>query len=208
MLSQDAHRIAAHQRARFNQLANTFDVPQPAEVIERLRQVVAAAGLRPGKAVLDVGTGAGVLIPLIEACRPAAILACDVSEEMLARVRRHYPQVRVLQCDIVWCALRAASVDAVFMNAMFGNIADKTSACREAERILQPHGRLIVSHPEGRAFVDELRATTDLIVEPLPARAEFEQLLAPLRMEMVAWRDEPKLYLMAARKTAPPAFTL
>jgi ubiquinone/menaquinone biosynthesis C-methylase UbiE len=152
--------------------------------------------------VLDVGTGVGVLIPLIAASRPSLILACDLAEEMLARVREKYPEVRAFQCDIVWSPFRAASVDVVLMNAMYGNIADKPAACRNVAAALRPGGSLVVSHPEGRAFVDELRVTSDLFIESLPTKAEFQALLRPLGMVVTAYRDEPKLYLMVARKIA------
>jgi ubiquinone/menaquinone biosynthesis C-methylase UbiE len=200
MLPEQARRVAAHQRQRFNELVAVFDVPQAAPVMDRLREIIAAAGLRPGNTVLDVGTGAGVLIPLIEAYRPSLILACDLAEEMLERVRRKHPQVRVIQADITLAPLQAESVDAIFMNAMFGNIADKPAACREVARTLRPGGLLVVSHPEGRAFVDELRATTDLFIESLPTKAEFEALLRPLSLKVAAYRDESKLYLMVAEK--------
>ncbi len=208
MLPEDARRIAADQRRQFNKLADVFDVPQPAAVMDRLGQAVAAAGLSPGDAVLDVGTGAGVLILLVGAYRPSLILACDLAEEMLVRARRKHPRVRAIQADICLLPLRAESVDAIFMNAMFGNIADKPAACREAARILRPGGRLVVSHPEGRAFVDELRASSDLFIESLPARAEFEALLGPLGLQVDTYRDESKLYLMVAEKRASPPMQL
>jgi hypothetical protein len=59
---------------------------------------------------------------------------------------------------------------------------------------------MIVSHPEGGIFVEELSRSSDLFVEPLPNRTEFEQMLGPEGLEVVEWRDEPKLYLMVARK--------
>jgi len=145
-------QIAAHQRQYFNTLVGIFDVPQPEAVVARLRQIVAAADLHPGEAVLDVGTGAGVLIPLIQPYRPSLVLVCDLAEHMLARVRRNHPNVRAFQCDIVRSPVKAASLDVIFMNAMFGNIADKPAACSNAACALRPGGRLIVSHSEGRAF--------------------------------------------------------
>ena len=116
--------IAAHQREYFNRLADVFDVPQPQAVMDRLRRIVAASGLHRDDVVLDVGTGAGVLLPLIQSYRPSLVLACDLADQMLAHVHTKNPLVRVLQCDIVRLALKAASVDIVFMNAMYGNIAD------------------------------------------------------------------------------------
>jgi len=61
----------------------------------------------------------------------------------------------------------------------------------------------VVSHPEGSAFVDQLRATSDLFVEPLPTREESRALLGPMGLEVITYRDEPKLYLMVARKKEP-----
>jgi hypothetical protein len=86
------------------------------------------------------------------------------------------------------------------MNAMYGNIADKPATCRESSRMLRSRGRLIVSHPEGRGFVDKLRAAGDLFIEPLPSREEFETLIRPMGLEVISWRDEPALYVMVARK--------
>ena len=198
MLLTNTADVAAEQRRQFNRLVDVFDVPQPPEVMDRLRQIVAAADVCPGETVLDVGTGAGVLIPLIQTY--GRVLACDLSEQMLARVHRKYPWARPIQADMVWCPLRDGAADVIFMNAMFGNIANKPAACAQAARILRPGGRLVVSHPEGKAFVHYLRATTDLFVEPFPSKTEFAALLEPLGFTIVAWRDEPKLYLMVARR--------
>jgi SAM-dependent methyltransferase len=193
-------QVAAHQRGRFNELVDVFDTPQPPEVMERLSQIVSAAKLHEGEVVLDVGTGVGVLVPLIRSYRPSVILVCDLAEKMLQRVREKYPEVQTCQADIAVLPLESASLDAIFMNAMYGNIADKPRACQNAARMLRPGGRLVVGHPEGRAFVDQLRATTDLFIESLPTREEFQALLRPLGLEVITYRDEPLLYLMVARK--------
>jgi ubiquinone/menaquinone biosynthesis C-methylase UbiE len=107
MLPEEARRIADHQRRRFNELVDVFDRPQPVEVIARLQEIVSSAGLRPGEVVLDVGTGVGVLIPLIQSYQPAAVLTCDVAEKMLQRVQDKYPAVRTYHADIAWLDLAA-----------------------------------------------------------------------------------------------------
>jgi SAM-dependent methyltransferase len=200
MLPEEAKRIADHQRHRFNELVDVFDQPQPLEVLARLGEIVSSAGLRSGEVVLDVGTGVGVLIPLIQSYRPAAVLACDLAEKMLRRVQEKYPAVRTYHSDIASLDLASASLDVIFMNGMYGNIADKPAACRNAARMLRSGGRLVVSHPEGRAFIDQLRASSDLFIESFPTREEFEVLLEPLGFEVITYRDESKLYLMVARK--------
>jgi ubiquinone/menaquinone biosynthesis C-methylase UbiE len=118
MHPEDKRQVAAQQRRRFNELVDAFDTPQPKEVMERLQQTLGAARLRPGEAVLDVGTGVGVLTPLIKPYRPAVISACDLAERMQQRVREKYPEVRTYRGDIVLLQLDPASVDVIFMNAM------------------------------------------------------------------------------------------
>jgi ubiquinone/menaquinone biosynthesis C-methylase UbiE len=166
----------------------------------RLGEIVSSARLRPGEIILDVGTGVGVLIPLIQSYQPGTVLACDVAEKMLQRVQDKYPAVHTYHADIASLNLASTSLDAIFMNGMYGNIADKPAACRNAARMLRSGGRLVVSHPEGRPFIDQLRASSDLFIEPFPTREEFETLLKPLVFEVITYRDEPKLYLMVARK--------
>ncbi len=201
MLPEEAKAVAEHQRRRFNELVDVFDRPQPPEVMARLREIVASTELHPGAVVLDVGTGAGVLIPLIQSYQPATVLACDVAEKMLQRVHDKYPGVHIYHTDIASLDFASTSVDAIFMNGMYGNIADKPAACCNAARMRRLGGRLVVSHPEGRAFVDQLRATSDLFIESLPTEEEFEAVLEPLGLKVIAYRDEPKLYLMVARKS-------
>jgi SAM-dependent methyltransferase len=200
---EEARRIAEHQRACFNRAVEAFDVPQPPAVLERLRQVVEVAAIAPGETVLDVGAGVGVLVPFIRDYRPGRIIACDLAERMLERLTSKYPEVAAYRADIAQLELPVESVDVIFMNAMYGNIADKPAAHGNVVRMLRPGGRLLVSHPEGRAFVDHLRADSELFIEPYPTQAEFAAALAPHGLVVTQFRDEAELYVMVACKVAP-----
>lgn len=202
MDSEEARQIAERQRAYFNWAVEAFDVPQPADVLARLEEVVAVAAIAPGETVLDAGAGVGVLVPIVRRYRPGRIIACDLAERMLERLASKYPEVELRQSDIALLDLPDASVDVVLMNAVYGNIADKPAAHRNVGRMLRPGGRLVVSHPEGRAFVDRLRAESGLFIEAYPTREEFAAALARHGLLVAQYRDEPQLYLMLALKSA------
>lgn len=190
------------QRRTFDQAVDFFDQPLPHEIVGRLGEIVAAAGLQPGQVVLDVGSGTGALIPLIEAYRPARIIACDLSPNMLARLAERHPRVERHLADVADLDLAPASLDAAFMNAMFSNVADKPAALRNLARMLRPGGRLIVSHPEGRDFIRKLQRHVDFRLDPLPDQAEWRVLLAPFPFEPVYFLDDPSQYIAVARRTA------
>lgn len=194
----DVARYNDLQARAFDELSARFLEPLPADVLARMERIVDAPAIRPGETVLDVGTGTGALIPLIRRRRPARIVACDLSRGMLEQMARRHPDVEVHQVDVGMLALPAAAIDVVLMNAMFGNIADKEAALANVARMLRPGGRVVVSHPEGRAFVAAIAQTDPFPITPLPTREELEDLLAGVGLALVAWVDEPKLYLAVA----------
>jgi ubiquinone/menaquinone biosynthesis C-methylase UbiE len=73
----------------FDCQARDWDATRPRDVGPRLARVIGEAKLLPKQRVLDVGTGTGVLIPLIfEAVGPSGeITALDFSSEMLGAAR-------------------------------------------------------------------------------------------------------------------------
>ena len=189
------------QREYFNERVGDFDVPQPAPVIERLTEVVGAAELGSDEVVLDIGTGVGVLVPLIQSFKPSRIIACDIAEKMLQRLQQKHPQVQTIHSDVADLPLEDDSVDVAFLERHVREHRRQTPSLPESKpHVSRPGGRMVVSHPEGRAFVEELRRTSPLVIESLPQRTQFQSLLQPLGLEVIAYRDEPKLYLMVARK--------
>ena len=189
-----------HQRQAFDKSYTYFLVPLPQDVIDRMGRIIAAATIRAGETVLDVGTGTGALIPQIRTYRPGRIVACDLSANMLEQVAERYPEVERHQCDIADLSLPAECVDVVFMNGMYGNIADKTKALGNIVRMLRPGGRVVISHPEGRAYVERLVKTDPYPITPLPSHAQAQTFLGSFGLTVCHYTDEEKLLIVVAVK--------
>ena len=127
---------------------------------------------------------------------------------MVKILERLEPEIFQLRAIRSRCSRRKNRL-AVICNAMFGNIADKPEACPNVARALRRDGRLIVSHPEGRSFVDQLRAAGEIFIESFPTRDEFgrclmRQVWRSFSIEMTqAFRDGGQENLMVTEWPCP-----
>lgn len=197
---KEVDRINRIQRKHFDTLFRMFDPPLPAGVPERLEKIVAVAGIKAGDTVLDVGTGTGILIPLIKKYAPGSIYACDLSEAMLRQLNENYTGVNTIQKDVRELALPDESVDVVFINACYPNIADKAGALKNISRMLKPAGRMIISHPLGKAFIESLRQGAPYPLDDFPLKSETKKILGPHGFAVKEFVDQPELYILAAEK--------
>ena len=188
------------QRQAFDNVYDRFLVDLPQDVAERMGRVTAAPGIKEAEAVLDVGTGTGALIPDIRKYQPGRIYACDLSSKMLEQVARRYPEVERHQCDIRDLDLPDASVDVVFMNGMYGNIVDKPGAIKNIVRMLRPGGRVVISHPEGRIYVERLVRSEPFPITALPSEDEAHSFLGSFGLTVDQYTDEEKLVIVVAAK--------
>ena len=192
----------AHQAEVFDRAAPFFLQPVPDDVQQRTARIVALAGLPAGAAVLDAGTGTGVLLPHLRAAGAGRIAGCDLSPQMLAHARaRHGDGAEFILSDIVDLPPDAGPFDAVFFNAMFGNVHDQFATLRAAASLLRPGGRVIISHPMGRAWHRRLgQDHPGLDLHNLPDPQAAPSLLAAAGLELLTAVDEPDLYVLIGTK--------
>jgi ubiquinone/menaquinone biosynthesis C-methylase UbiE len=196
---------AKTQAAYFNERSEFFLQPIPEEVRARTREIIHAPGLTPLSRVLDVGTGAGVLVEHILAAGVPAheIVGCDLSASMLANARAKYPGVEFWQGDVVDLPESFGSFDAVFINACFGNFFDQEKVIDRLSKLLSENGCIVVSHPLGAQFVAQLHAAEPHIVPHLlPDAKLLESWAVKYGLSVEQLIDEPKLYLALMRRTA------
>ena len=195
---KEIDRINRLQEEQFDELVHLFEPPLPKGVPERLARIVAEAEIAEGEIVLDVGTGTGILVPLIQKYRPGRLYACDLSRKMLEQLSRNYSGVETLLSDVRDLALPDRHIDVAFINACYPNIADKPGSFSNLSRMMRPAGRLIISHPLGKRFVDTLKKRSPYPLDNFPEKSAAGRLLVPYGFDIRALVDEPALYILLA----------
>ena len=197
---EEIQRINRLQRNLFDKLYHLFEPPLPEGVPERLEKIVAHGKITEGNTVLDVGTGTGILIPIFKKYKPGRIHACDLSEAMVEKLSKNYPHVETIAADVRDLRLPDSSIDVVFINACYPNIVDKAGAFAKISRMMKAEGRIVISHPLGKAFILSLKDVTPFPLDEFPEEQEADALLKPFGFEIETFIDDPKLYILVATK--------
>ncbi|MBF6331480.1 class I SAM-dependent methyltransferase [Nocardia transvalensis] len=195
------HNIA--QAAEFDSLAEIFETTPTDEVLDsRLDAIVAAGRVPAGARVLDVGSGAGVLANRITKIVPDVELwACDLSTAMAEAARRKVSYAEYLMVDIIDFPLDRGPFDAIFCNGMFGNVWDQEAALGRCAELLSAAGRVVISHPLGRQFVEGLHAAQPEITRhTLPDDRGLATLAERTGLAVESVRDETDLYIAVLRR--------
>ncbi|MET0306437.1 MAG: methyltransferase domain-containing protein [Solirubrobacterales bacterium] len=131
------------------------EAPHPVITRDRLRSVLTP---QPGERVLEIGPGTGYYtLDMAEWLMPGTgnpggggfVEIFDLQQEFLDHVmerasERGLGNVVPTQGDATALPYEDASVDAVVLTAVLGEIPDPVAALREIRRVLKPSGRLVV----------------------------------------------------------------
>ncbi|MGC9334820.1 MAG: class I SAM-dependent methyltransferase [Anaerolineae bacterium] len=169
-------------RAYFEALAERWDGIQPLDRGDRLRQMLAPfeALLGVSRAILEVGTGTGALIPCLQQAAPGArLVSIDLAGEMLQRARQRCPDASVVQADAHRLPFLASGFDLVVCHNAFPHFADKPGALRSLACMLRPGGHLLIVHDLSRERVNAIHGSGGEAIrnDLLPPGAETMRML-------------------------------
>jgi ubiquinone/menaquinone biosynthesis C-methylase UbiE len=157
IMLRDRERLAAVRQARadaaqkyFSEHAAEWDRIRKLHVADAAveKAIGEALGDRPFRALLDLGTGTGRMLELFGP-KIERGLGIDLSLDMLSLARARIERAGLKHCsvrqgDIYDLALPPSSFDAVVIHQVLHYLDDGARAIREAARILEPAGRLLV----------------------------------------------------------------
>jgi ubiquinone/menaquinone biosynthesis C-methylase UbiE len=169
-------------------------------------RVIEEIQLKKGAAVCDVGTGTGVLVPYImkKISKKGKLIAIDYSSEMIKKAKEKWKNLKTefLIADIHSTPFDDESFDYVICNACFPHFENKKKALKEIYRILKKGGTVVISHPTGKEFVNNLHKNTGGCIEKdmVPDGTKLAKTLEKSGFITLKVIDEPDFYFVSAKK--------
>jgi len=190
----------------FDQKASNWEkecYPQP--IRYRLEQLVTEFGLSAGAAVLDIGTGPGILLPYLKAIvgDRGRICAFDLSFQMIRQAAKKplAPGGLVLQADVHHIPFGTGVFDAVICFAAFPHFEHPLTALGEMARVLSPGGSLLIAHLLSRHELARHHAAQDAVAsDVLPDEARMLALLQQSGFHRICITDIPGRYMAKGTK--------
>jgi ubiquinone/menaquinone biosynthesis C-methylase UbiE len=122
---------------------------ETSDLYRRRLAVLEALGARPGERVLEVGCGAGALLPAIgSSVGPSGrVVGIDVSDDQIAAARRRcasQPNIETSVCDVRRLPYEAGSFEAFVAVQVIEYLDDPRQALTELRRVVASRARAVV----------------------------------------------------------------
>ncbi len=192
------------QKEFFNEIADQWDEITKHNLM-KAELLVGMLGIQQGDKVLDVGTGTGVLIPILSSYTDSGnITAIDVAENMIEVAKKKFKnsQVRFIADDVLQHSFGNEQFAFIVCYSMFPHFPDKAKAIQGLSALLAENGKLAIIHSNSRDEINAHHSKCDDAVR------EDKLPLAPVLMDMMTHNglreeiliDNEQMYLVCGKK--------
>lgn len=132
------------------------EISETTRRIEELRYRMLSSKVPKGsKKVLDIGCGNGELICML-AEKGHKCVTLDLSKNRLAKFKSRAKKLGVtqIQGDSTNIPLQDSSIDIIMCSEVLEHIKDYEKVLKQMNRILKPHGRIVVSVPDKEELME------------------------------------------------------
>jgi len=208
MYNKKEYNELQNKRNFFDERASSWDVLYNPQILQRIHSIFNQYLNCLEPPLLDLGSGTGILIPEIKnrfSDKDFLVVEADISKTMLKEAVNHHQSDGVLytQADGHNLPFKDKEFNSIVCFQVFPHFHDKLRVMPELQRILKPHGYLVILHLMGHKELNAMHKTTGNAVKKdkiIPAEKLARQLSGFFSIEYIA--EQMDLYLIIAKKTA------
>jgi demethylmenaquinone methyltransferase/2-methoxy-6-polyprenyl-1,4-benzoquinol methylase len=196
-------------REFFNEQADTWDEinQYPMEKIESMLDML---NITPGDTVLDVGTGTGILLPLLmQRTEARNITAIDAADKMIEKAKNKLAgtaamtAIHFIAADVLEYPFPDGTFNHIICYSVFPHFENKRAAIEKLSAALKPGGLLSVLHSASRERINgthtHIRSHSINSDYLLPAR-EYVPLLNRNGLTEEYVIDSEEMFMLCGRK--------
>ena len=194
-------------RDYFDRHASSWDeMLKYGEKVSELTEVVNWFRLADGYSILDIGTGTGILLPLLKEAisKEGRLIAIDFSFKMIemAKLRQCLGDKFLINADVESLPFQSDLFDRIICFSAFPHFHNKARALLEMVRVLKSGGTLFITHLKS---VEELNQFHRQLGGPvahdfLPHPARIEELLKDAGLYKISIINQPGKFLAQGSK--------
>jgi len=187
--------------AFFDRLAPTWDAGMVRDEAV-IAEILDRAGVAPGKAVLDVACGTGVLIPDYLKRGAESVTAIDVSPKMVEIARSKFSDARVrILCGDAENTAFDRTFDCIVVYNALPHFSDPDRLIRRLSAALSLGGTLSIAHGMSRERINEHhRGTPDSVSNGLAPADALAAVLGKY-LKVTATISDERLYQVCGMRT-------
>ncbi|MDR1948211.1 MAG: class I SAM-dependent methyltransferase [Spirochaetaceae bacterium] len=189
----------------FNDMADGWD-SYARHDMAKVELMIGLLNIKKGDTVLDVGTGTGVLLPLLSRFTNAAdITAIDSAEKMIEAAKRKAgnTEIRFITGDALTYPFGESLFDFIICYSVFPHFDGKQTAIRRFGSLLRPGGLLAVLHSESREKINSVHVhahSFEIKGDRLPTIKEMVEMMGRVKLREEIMIDNDTMYMVCARK--------